>query len=52
MDKFIAKENIAHYRAVLAGEKDPEKRKTLLRLLSEEEAKLAGLDKDKQQKQG
>jgi hypothetical protein len=53
MDKFIATENIAHYRAALAGEKDAEKRKMLLRLLSQEEAKLAAAsDKDKQQKQG
>ena len=53
MDKFVARENIAHYRAALAEEKDGEKRKTLSRLLSEEEAKLAvALGKDKQQKQG
>ena len=53
MDKFVARENIEHYRARLAEEKDAERRKMLLRLLSEEEAKLAAaLDKDKEQKQG
>ena len=53
MDKFVARENIAHYRAALAEEKDEKKRKTLLRLLSEEEAKLAAaLHKDQHHKQG
>jgi hypothetical protein len=43
MDKFVANLNIAHFRKQLADETDPTKRLMLTRLLSEEEAKLAGL---------
>ncbi len=41
VDKFIAQHNIAHFREKLATEQDEAKRQTLLRLLEEEEAKLA-----------
>ncbi len=41
VDKFIAQLNIAYYREKLATEQDEAKRQTLLRLLAEEEAKLA-----------
>ncbi len=41
VDKFIAQLNIAHFREKLATERDETKRQTLLRLLGEEEAKLA-----------
>jgi len=44
MDKAIAKLNIAHFREKLAAEQDEVKRQTLLRLLAEEEAKLAALE--------
>jgi hypothetical protein len=44
MDKNIARLNIAHFNARLATEQDEAKRQTLLRLLSEEQAKLAALD--------
>ncbi len=43
MDKFVANLNITHFRQQLAEEADPTKRLTLLALLAEEEAKLAGL---------
>ena len=43
MDKFVATHNIEHYRKKLAEESDEAKRQTLLRLLAEEEAKLAAL---------
>jgi hypothetical protein len=43
MEKFIARENIAHLRDKLAAEQDEGKRRILLRLLAEEEAKLAPL---------
>jgi hypothetical protein len=43
MDKFVANHNIAHFRKQLAGEMDETKRLMLVRLLAEEEAKLAGL---------
>ena len=42
MDKTIARLNIDHFRKRLAVETDEAKRQTLLRLLTEEEAKLAG----------
>lgn len=44
MDKTIARLNIAHFREKLATEQDPKSRQTLLRLLAEEEAKLAALN--------
>ena len=41
MDKKIAQLNIEHFRKRLATETDEATRQTLLRLLAEEEAKLA-----------
>jgi hypothetical protein len=43
MDKIIARLNIAHFRARLTTEQDEKTRQTLLRLLAEEETKLANL---------
>jgi hypothetical protein len=43
MDRTVARLNIEHFRKLLAEEADEGKRKTLLRLLAEEEAKLASL---------
>jgi len=44
MDKTIARLNIKYYREKLATEHDETKRQTLLRLLAEEQTKLAALD--------
>ncbi len=41
MDKFVACANIKHFHELLAKERDEAKRAMLLRLLAEEEAKLA-----------
>jgi hypothetical protein len=43
MDKMVARLNIEHLRNQLATETDKTKRQTMLRILAEEEAKLAGL---------
>jgi hypothetical protein len=43
VDKFVARLNIEHYRKLLATEQDKTRRRDLLRLLAEEEAKLAAL---------
>jgi len=43
MDKFVARLNIEHFRKQLAREQDETRRRELLRLLAEEEAKLAAL---------
>lgn len=40
MDRTVARLNIEHYKRLLASETDEPKRKVLLRLLAEEEAKL------------
>lgn len=40
-DKKVAQLNIDHYRKLSATESDETKRQTILRLLAEEEAKLA-----------
>ena len=44
MDKTVARLNIEHYRKSLAAERDEAKRQTLMRLLAEEQAKVAALD--------
>jgi hypothetical protein len=41
VDRTVADLNIAHFRKLLASEKDPGKRETIERLLAEEKAKLA-----------
>ena len=41
MDSLIAHLNIEHYRKALANEFDESKRQTLIRLIGEEELKLA-----------
>jgi hypothetical protein len=43
MDRTIARLNIDHYRQMLRDEMDETKRSTIVRLLAEEEAKLAAL---------
>jgi hypothetical protein len=44
MDKTVSRLNIEHYRKSLATEQDETKRRTLMRLLAEEQAKLAALN--------
>ncbi len=51
MDRSIARLNIEHFRKKLAEKGDETKRQTLLRLLAEEEAKLAALDRPPKEKQ-
>jgi len=41
MDRTVARLNIEHYRRLLAQETDEARRKTIMRLLAEEEAKIA-----------
>ena len=43
MDKMVARLNIEHFRKQLATETDESKRQMLLRLLGEEDAKLAAI---------
>jgi hypothetical protein len=50
MDRFVARENIAHLRDKLVTEQDEVKRQSLLRLLAEEEAKLAVLENNQPKK--
>ncbi|HZP69420.1 MAG TPA: hypothetical protein VFB29_05695 [Pseudolabrys sp.] len=50
MDRAIAQLNIEHYRKKLAEENDANKRQTLLRLIAEEEAKLAAAESEKRSK--
>ena len=55
VDEFVARLNIEHFKSKLATETDKAKRKTLLTLLAEEEAKLAALTDDppnNEQRQG
>ena len=41
MDRSVARLNIEHYKRLLARETDETRRQVLLRLLAEEEAKIA-----------
>lgn len=41
MDRSVARLNIEHYRKLLATETDETRRQAVLRLLAEEEGKLA-----------
>ena len=41
MDRTVARLNIEHYRRLLAQETDEGRRRTILRLFAEEEAKIA-----------
>jgi hypothetical protein len=41
MDRSVARLNVEHYRRLLETETDEARRRTLLRLLAEEEVKLA-----------
>ena len=50
MDRTVAHLNIGHYRKLLAQEMDEAKRQTILRLLADEEAKLASLNNPLQRK--
>ncbi len=52
MDKTVARLNIEHYRRLLAGSLDETQRHTILRLLAEEEAKLAALLNSPRKKEG
>ncbi len=44
MDRTVARLNIEHFHKKLADERDETSRELLLRLLADEEAKLAALD--------
>ena len=50
MDRFVARVNIQHIRDQLATEQDEVKRQTLLRILAEQEAKLAALENNRAKK--
>ena len=52
MDRTVARLNIEHFRKLLSQEKDEAKRQTILRLLAEEEAKLASLSNPPEKKSG
>jgi hypothetical protein len=50
MDRAVAQLNIEHYRRLLANEINEARRQTILRLLAEEEAKLADLQSAKKKR--
>jgi hypothetical protein len=43
MERIVARFNIEHYKHLLETETDETKRQMIVRLLAEEEAKLAGI---------
>ena len=52
MYRTVARLNIEHFRKLLSQEKDEAKRQTILRLLAEEEVKLASLSNAPEKKSG
>jgi hypothetical protein len=48
MDKTVARLNIEHFQKKLATETDETKRRQILRLLAEEEAKFTALESRKE----
>jgi hypothetical protein len=51
MPNWIAKANIEHFKKLLETEKDPRERAVIEKELAEEEAKLAALLKDRNEKE-
>jgi bacterioferritin (cytochrome b1) len=51
MDRFVARVNIVHIRDMLASEQNEVKRQTLLRILADEEARLAALENKQSKKE-
>jgi hypothetical protein len=52
VDKTVARLNVEYFRKKLAAETDEAKRKVMQRLLAEEEAKLAALQKPSRETEG
>ncbi len=50
MDRTVAHLNVEHYRKLLTQEMDETRRQTILRLLAEEEAKVASLSRPFQER--
>ena len=46
MKRFVLRQNIEHFRALLNLTTDPEQRETIKKLLLDEEAKLKKYDED------
>ena len=51
MPDWVAKANIEHFKKLLETEKDPRKRAVIEKELAEEEAKLAALLKDRNERE-
>ena len=47
MDKFIAQQNIEHYRRLLETEVNEQKRQTILQLLANEKATLRSIEEER-----
>ena len=46
MERFVLRQNIEHYRAMLKNTTDPKRRQLIEKLLFEEEAKLKKYEED------
>ena len=47
MDRFIAQQNIEHFRRLLATELGEQERQSILHLLADEETKLRSIEKER-----
>ncbi len=50
MERFVIRQNIEHYRAMLKITTDPNQRLDILKLLLEEEARLKKYEEDQKKK--
>lgn len=50
MERFVRRQNIEHYRALLKGITDPAQRRVIEKLLAEEEAALKKLEDEQKNK--
>jgi hypothetical protein len=49
MQRFIAEQNIAHFRTLLATQQSEQEKQRIQRLLTDEEAKLRAIEKEERQ---
>ena len=50
MDRFVAEQNIEHFRRLLEIERNEQEKQSLLRLLADHEAKLRAIEKEERER--
>jgi hypothetical protein len=50
MDRFVAEQNIEHFRRLLETERNEQEKQSLRRLLADHEAKLHAIEKEERER--